>query len=137
VTCAGTDIGDAAAGVGARGHEHRFGPAYIAAKHRMAAMRYTLNPEECANGIRSALICRARWQVEHAPSAGWERPRAGELIPYSRQAESRVRHLTHPAGEVVISRRYNRGYINAIAGAFRRSLDRFRCRLPRAQAARA
>ena len=33
------------------------GPGYIAAKHGVVAMSHSINLEECANGIRSTVIC--------------------------------------------------------------------------------
>jgi NAD(P)-dependent dehydrogenase (short-subunit alcohol dehydrogenase family) len=94
------------------------GPAYIAAKHGMVAMSYSLNLEECTNGIRSTVICPgdvATPIMVNRPSP--EPPEAlarmiqpqdmGELIAFLAQ---QPRHVC--TNEVVISPAHNRGYIN-------------------------
>jgi NAD(P)-dependent dehydrogenase (short-subunit alcohol dehydrogenase family) len=96
------------------------GPAYIAAKHGMVAMSYSLNLEECANGIRSTVICPgdvATPIMRHRPIP--ETPESlarmiqpqdmGELIAFLARQPKRV-----CTNEVVISPRHNRGYISAM-----------------------
>ena len=96
------------------------GPAYIAAKHGMVAMSYSLNLEECANGIRSTVICPgdvATPIMRHRPVP--ETPESlarmiqpedmGELIAFLARQPKRV-----CTNEVVISPLYNRGYLSAM-----------------------
>lgn len=94
------------------------GPAYIAAKHGMVAMSHSLNLEECANGIRSTVLCPG----EVATPIMTERPipetaeslsrmvqpeDMGELIAFVAQQPPHV-----VINEVVVSPTHNRGYIN-------------------------
>ena len=95
------------------------GPAYIAAKHGMAAMSYSLNLEECANGIRSTVICPgdvATPIMHHRPVP--ETPESlarmiqpedmGELIVFLARQPKRV------CTNEVVSPLYNRGYLSAM-----------------------
>jgi NAD(P)-dependent dehydrogenase (short-subunit alcohol dehydrogenase family) len=96
------------------------GPAYIATKHGMVAMSYSLNLEECANGIRSTVICPGEMAtpiMRHRPVP--ETPESlarmiqpqdmGELIVFLARQPKRV-----CTNEVVISPLYNGGYISAM-----------------------
>ena len=94
------------------------GPTYLAAKHGMVAMSHSLNLEECANGIRSTVLCPG----EVATPIMTERPipetaeslarmvqpeDMGELIAFVAQQPPHV-----VINEVVVSPTHNRGYIN-------------------------
>jgi NAD(P)-dependent dehydrogenase (short-subunit alcohol dehydrogenase family) len=96
------------------------GPAYIAAKHGMVAMSYSLNIEGCANGIRSTVICPgdvATPIMRHRPVPETPESMArmiqpediGELIVFFARQARRV-----CTNEVVISPLYNRGYLSAM-----------------------
>ena len=96
------------------------GPAYTAAKHAVVAMSHSLNMEECANGIRSSVVCPA----EVATPILDKRP-----VPVSKEERARMLQPEHlgdliryiaalPASvcmnEVLISPTWNRGYIAAL-----------------------
>jgi NAD(P)-dependent dehydrogenase (short-subunit alcohol dehydrogenase family) len=94
------------------------GPAYIAAKHGMVAMSYSLNLEECTNGIRSTVICpgevatpiminRPTPETPESLARMIQPEDMGELIAF---LAKQPKHLC--TNEVVISPVHNRGYIN-------------------------
>jgi NADP-dependent 3-hydroxy acid dehydrogenase YdfG len=93
------------------------GPAYIAAKHGMVAMSHSLNLEECANGIRSSVLCpgavatpiMVNRPIPETPEtlARMIQPDdMGELILF---VAKQPKHVC--INEVVISPSHNEGYI--------------------------
>jgi NAD(P)-dependent dehydrogenase (short-subunit alcohol dehydrogenase family) len=96
------------------------GGAYIAAKHGMVAMSHSINLEECANGIRSTVLCPG----EVATPIMTERPipetaeslarmiqpkDMGEIIAFVAKQPPHV-----VINEMVMSPTHNRGYINQV-----------------------
>ncbi len=96
------------------------GPAYIAAKHGMVAMSYSINLEECMNGIRSSVICPG--EVATPIMALRSPPEPPEALARMIQPEDMgnliafiARQPPHVClNEVVISPSHNRGYIGAM-----------------------
>jgi NAD(P)-dependent dehydrogenase (short-subunit alcohol dehydrogenase family) len=95
------------------------GPAYVAAKHAVVAMSYSINMEEFQHGIRSSVLC----PNEVATPILDQRP-----VPVSAQDRARMIQPEHMAdlivyiakqspsiclNEVVISPTWNRGYAHA------------------------
>jgi NAD(P)-dependent dehydrogenase (short-subunit alcohol dehydrogenase family) len=95
------------------------GPAYVAAKHGVVAMSYSINMEEFQHGIRSTVLC----PNEVATPILDQRP-----IPVSAEDRARMIQPEHTAdlivyiarqppticlNEVVISPTWNRGYAHA------------------------
>ena len=95
------------------------GPAYVAAKHAVVAMSYSINMEEFQHGIRSTVLC----PNEVATPILDQRP-----IPVSAEDRARMIQPEHMAdlivyiarqppticlNEVVISPTWNRGYAHA------------------------
>ena len=95
------------------------GPAYVAAKHGVVAMSYSINMEEFQHGIRSTVLC----PNEVATPILDQRP-----IPVSAEDRARMIQPEHMAdlivyiakqppticlNEVVISPTWNRGYAHA------------------------
>ena len=95
------------------------GPAYVAAKHAVVAMSYSINMEEFQHGIRSTVLC----PNEVATPILDQRP-----VPVSTQDRARMIQPGHMAdlivyiakqppticiNEVVISPTWNRGYAHA------------------------
>jgi len=95
------------------------GPAYVAAKHAVVAMSYSINMEEFQHGIRSTVLC----PNEVATPILDQRP-----VPVSAQDRARMIQPGHMAdlivyiakqppticiNEVVISPTWNRGYAHA------------------------
>jgi NADP-dependent 3-hydroxy acid dehydrogenase YdfG len=95
------------------------GPAYVAAKHAVVAMSYSINMEEFQHGIRSTVLC----PNEVATPILDQRP-----IPVSAEDKARMIQPEHMAdlivyiarqpaticlNEVVISPTWNRGYAHA------------------------
>jgi NADP-dependent 3-hydroxy acid dehydrogenase YdfG len=93
------------------------GPAYTAAKHGVVAMSHSINMEECANGIRSSVICPAEVATPILD---------GRPVPVSAEDRSRMlqpedlgalilfiafqpKHVC--LNEVLISPTWNRGYL--------------------------
>ena len=96
------------------------GPAYIAAKHGMVAMSYSINLEECMNGIRSSVICPG--EVATPIMALRSPPEPPEALARMIQPEDMGNLIAFIAkqpphvciNEVVISPSHNRGYISAM-----------------------
>jgi NADP-dependent 3-hydroxy acid dehydrogenase YdfG len=93
------------------------GPAYTAAKHGVVAMSHSINMEECANGIRSSVICPAEVATpildgRPVPVSAEDRSRMlqpedlGALILF---IASQPKHVC--LNEVLISPTWNRGYL--------------------------
>src|SRR5205085_8844499 len=95
------------------------GPAYVAAKHAVVAMSYTINMEEFQHGIRSTVLC----PNEVATPILDRRP-----MPVSAEDRARMIQPEHMAdliayvakqppsiclNEIVISPTWNRGYAHA------------------------
>jgi NAD(P)-dependent dehydrogenase (short-subunit alcohol dehydrogenase family) len=95
------------------------GPAYVAAKHAVVAMSYSINMEEFQHGIRSTVLC----PNEVATPILDQRP-----VPVSAEDKARMIQPEHMAdlivyiarqppticvNEVVISPTWNRGYAHA------------------------
>jgi NADP-dependent 3-hydroxy acid dehydrogenase YdfG len=96
------------------------GPAYTAAKHGVVAMSHSINMEECANGIRSSVICpgevaTAILDKRPNPVSAEERARmvqpedCGDLIRY---IACLPKHVC--INEVHITPAWNRGYVAAM-----------------------
>jgi NADP-dependent 3-hydroxy acid dehydrogenase YdfG len=92
------------------------GPAYVAAKHGVVAMSYTINMEEFTNGIRSTVLCPnevATPILEHRPVPVPQADR-DRMIQPEHMADLIVYVAKLPASvcinEVVISPTWNRGY---------------------------
>jgi NADP-dependent 3-hydroxy acid dehydrogenase YdfG len=92
------------------------GPAYIAAKHGVVAMSYSINMEEFQNGIRSTVLCPAEvatpiLNLRPKPVSAEERAR---MIQPEHMADLIVYVAKLPPtlcmNEVVISPTWNRGY---------------------------
>ncbi|MBM3643516.1 MAG: SDR family oxidoreductase [Alphaproteobacteria bacterium] len=93
------------------------GAAYSAAKHGVVAMSHTLNMEECANGIRSCVVCPGEVATpildkRPIPITKEERARmaqsedVGDLIRYIACLPPHI-----VINEVMINPTWNRGYI--------------------------
>lgn len=93
------------------------GPVYLAAKHGMVAMSHSLNLEECANGIRSSVLCPG--EVATPIMVNRPIPETPETMARMIQPEDMgaliafiARQPAHVCiNEVVISPSHNRGYI--------------------------
>jgi len=92
------------------------GPAYIAAKHGVVAMSYSINMEEFQHGIRSTALCPAEvatpiLDLRPKPVSAEER---AQMIQPEHMADLIVYVAKLPAtvcmNEVVISPTWNRGY---------------------------
>jgi len=92
------------------------GPAYIAAKHGVVAMSYSINMEEFQHGIRSTALCPAEvatpiLNLRPKPVSAAER---AQMIQPEHMADLIVYVAKLPAtvcmNEVVISPTWNRGY---------------------------
>ena len=92
------------------------GPAYVAAKHGVVAMSYSINMEEFQNGIRSTALCPAEvatpiLDLRPKPVTAEERAR---MIQPEHMADLVLYVAKLPAticvNEVVISPTWNRGY---------------------------
>jgi NAD(P)-dependent dehydrogenase (short-subunit alcohol dehydrogenase family) len=92
------------------------GPAYVAAKHGVVAMSYTINMEEFQHGIRSTVLCPAEvatpiLDLRPTPVPPQERAR---MIQPEHMADLILYVAKLPAticmNEVVISPTWNRGY---------------------------
>jgi NADP-dependent 3-hydroxy acid dehydrogenase YdfG len=92
------------------------GPAYVAAKHGVVAMSYTINMEEFQHGIRSTVLCPAEvatpiLDLRPVPVPAEDRARMiqpehmADLIVYIAKQPSSI-----CVNEVVISPTWNRGY---------------------------
>lgn len=99
------------------------GPAYSAAKHGVVAMSHTINMEECANGIRSTVICPAEVATpildrRPVPVSAEERAlmlQSNDVADLIRYVAMLPRHVC--LNEVVISPTWNRGYIASLKQA--------------------
>jgi NADP-dependent 3-hydroxy acid dehydrogenase YdfG len=96
------------------------GPAYIAAKHGVVAMSYSINMEEFMNGIRSTVLCPnevATPILDRRPVPVTPKQRARMIQP-EHMADLIVYVAKLPAticiNEVVISPTWNRGYAAAV-----------------------
>jgi NADP-dependent 3-hydroxy acid dehydrogenase YdfG len=96
------------------------GPAYTAAKHGVVAMSHSINMEECANGIRSSVICPGEVATpildkRPNPVSAEERARmvqpkdCGDLIRY---IACLPKHVC--INEVHITPAWNRSYVAAM-----------------------
>jgi NADP-dependent 3-hydroxy acid dehydrogenase YdfG len=92
------------------------GPAYVAAKHGVVAMSYSINMEEFQHGIRSTVLCPAEvatpiLDLRPKPVTAQER---AQMIQPEHMADLIVYVAKLPAtvcmNEVVISPTWNRGY---------------------------
>ena len=92
------------------------GPAYVAAKHAVVAMSYTINMEEFQHGIRSTVLCPNEvatpiLDLRPKPVSAEERAR---MIQPEHMADLIVYIAKQPpsicVNEVVISPTWNRGY---------------------------
>ena len=92
------------------------GPAYVAAKHAVVAMSYTINMEEFQHGIRSTVLCPNEvatpiLDLRPKPVSAEERAR---MIQPEHMADLILYVARQPASicvnEVVISPTWNRGY---------------------------
>jgi NADP-dependent 3-hydroxy acid dehydrogenase YdfG len=92
------------------------GPAYVAAKHAVVAMSYTINMEEFQHGIRSTVLCPNEvatpiLDLRPKPVSAEERAR---MIQPGHMADLILYVARLPASicinEVVISPTWNRGY---------------------------
>jgi NAD(P)-dependent dehydrogenase (short-subunit alcohol dehydrogenase family) len=92
------------------------GPGYVAAKHGMVAMSYTINMEEFMHGIRSTVLCPNEVATpildrRPVPVSAEDRARMiqpehmGDLIAYVAKLPASL-----CVNEVVISPTWNRGY---------------------------
>jgi NADP-dependent 3-hydroxy acid dehydrogenase YdfG len=99
------------------------GPGYSAAKHGLVAASHSINMEECANGIRSCVICPGEVATpilaqRPVPVSAEERGRMlqpedlADLILF---VATRPKHVC--LNEVLISPTWNRGYIRQLGGA--------------------
>ena len=96
------------------------GPAYTAAKHGVVAMSHTINMEECANGIRSTVICPAEVATpildrRPVPVSAEERALMLQSIDVAdliRYVAMQPKHVC--LNEVVISPTWNRGYVASL-----------------------
>ena len=98
------------------------GPAYTAAKHGMVAMSHTINLEECANGIRSCVVCPG----EVATPILLNRPVPETPATMARMIQPQdmgalivfiARQPPHVCiNEVLISPTHNRGYLRTMQG---------------------
>ena len=95
------------------------GPAYVAAKHAVVAMSYTINMEEFQHGIRSTVLCPNEvatpiLDLRPKPVSAEERAR---MIQPEHMADLIVYIARQPPticlNEVVISPTWNRGYAHA------------------------
>ena len=92
------------------------GPAYVAAKHGVVAMSYSINMEEFQHGIRSTVLCPnevATPILDHRPKPVTAEERARMIQP-EHMADLILYVAKLPAticmNEVVISPTWNRGY---------------------------
>ena len=92
------------------------GPAYVAAKHAVVAMSYTINMEEFQHGIRSTVLCPnevATPILDLRPKPGSAEERARMIQP-EHMADLILYIAKQPpsicVNEVVISPTWNRGY---------------------------
>jgi NAD(P)-dependent dehydrogenase (short-subunit alcohol dehydrogenase family) len=92
------------------------GPAYVAAKHAVVAMSYTINMEEFQHGIRSTVLCPNEvatpiLDLRPVPVSAQDRAR---MIQPEHMADLIVYVAKQPAticlNEIVISPTWNRGY---------------------------
>jgi NADP-dependent 3-hydroxy acid dehydrogenase YdfG len=94
------------------------GAGYIAAKHGVVAMSYSINLEECGNGIRSTVVCPGEvatpiMQLRDPPElpetlARMVQPEdMGAIILFVAQ---QPRHVC--LNEIVVSPTHNRGYLS-------------------------
>ena len=95
------------------------GPAYVAAKHAVVAMSYSINMEEFQHGIRSTVLCPnevATPILDQRPIPVSAEDRARMIQP-EHMADLIVYIARQPAticvNEVVISPTWNRGYAHA------------------------
>jgi NAD(P)-dependent dehydrogenase (short-subunit alcohol dehydrogenase family) len=95
------------------------GPAYVAAKHAVVAMSYSINMEEFQHGIRSTVLCPNEvatpiLDLRPVPVSPEERAR---MIQPEHMADLIVYIARQPPticlNEVVISPTWNRGYAHA------------------------
>jgi len=95
------------------------GPAYVAAKHAVVAMSYSINMEEFQNGIRSTVLCPNEvatpiLDLRPIPVSAEDRAR---MIQPEHMADLIVYIAKQPPticlNEVVISPTWNRGYAHA------------------------
>jgi len=101
------------------------GAAYSAAKHAMLAMSESINQQECLNGIRSCCLCPAEVAtpiLDKRPVPVSAEQRARMIQPEDMAAI--VLFVSHmPASvvlnEILVSPRYNRGYVAALQQAGR------------------
>ena len=94
------------------------GAAYIAAKHGVVAMSHSINLEECANGIRSTVLCPG----EVATPIMTQRPipETAESLARMIQPEDMGEMILFVArqpehvciNEILVSPTHNRGYLN-------------------------
>jgi NADP-dependent 3-hydroxy acid dehydrogenase YdfG len=93
------------------------GPAYNAAKHAVVAMTYSLNMEECRNGIRACVVCPG--EVATPILRNRPIPPSEEEMAKMLQAEdvaSAVSYVAHAPqhvciNEIVMSPTWNRSYV--------------------------
>jgi len=98
------------------------GPAYMAAKHGVVAMSHSLNLEECANGIRSCVVCPG--EVATPILAKRSPPEPPEAMAKMLQPDDMGNLIAFVAkqpphvciNEVVVSPTHNRGYLRTMAG---------------------
>ncbi len=92
------------------------GPAYVAAKHAVVAMSYTINMEEFQHGIRSTVLCPNEvatpiLDLRPTPVSAEDRAR---MIQPEHMADLIVYVAKQPpsicVNEIVISPTWNRGY---------------------------
>jgi len=95
------------------------GPAYVAAKHGVIAMSYSINMEEFQHGIRSTVLCPAEVAtpiLDQRPKPVPAEERARMIQP-EHMADLILYVAKLPAticmNEVVISPTWNRGYAHA------------------------
>ncbi len=96
------------------------GPTYTAAKHGVVAMSHTINMEECANGIRSSVICPAEVATpildrRPVPVSAEERAlmlQSNDVADLIRYVAMLPKHVC--LNEVVVSPTWNRGYVAAL-----------------------
>jgi NADP-dependent 3-hydroxy acid dehydrogenase YdfG len=95
------------------------GPAYVAAKHGVVAMSYSINMEEFQHGIRSTVLCPNEvatpiLDLRPIPVSAEDRAR---MIQPEHMADLIVYIARQPPticlNEVVISPTWNRGYAHA------------------------
>jgi NADP-dependent 3-hydroxy acid dehydrogenase YdfG len=96
------------------------GPAYTAAKHGMVAMSYTINFEECRNGIRSCVVCPG--EVATPILVNRPIPETPETLARMIQPADMGNIIAFVAAqpahvclnEIIVSPTHNRGYIGVM-----------------------